>query len=64
MVIHIKDLVNALDMAHDISAALPLTSQVLEYMYSLKAEGKENIDHGGLVQFYEKISHIVVEKRK
>jgi 2-hydroxy-3-oxopropionate reductase len=64
MVVHIKDLVNALDMAHDISAALPLTSQVLEYMYSLKAEGKENIDHGGLVQFYEKISHIVVEKRK
>jgi 2-hydroxy-3-oxopropionate reductase len=64
MVIHIKDLVNALAMAHDISAALPLTSQVLEYMYSLKAEGKENIDHGGLVQFYEKISHIVVEKRK
>jgi 2-hydroxy-3-oxopropionate reductase len=63
MMVHIKDLRNALEMAHEISAALPLSSQILEYMYSLKAEGKENIDHGGLVQFYEKISHVVVQKK-
>jgi 2-hydroxy-3-oxopropionate reductase len=64
MMLHIKDLLNAIDMAHDLAAALPLTSQVLEFMYSLKAEGKENIDHGGLVQFYEKINHVIVEKKK
>ena len=29
----------------------------------LKAEGKENIDHGGLVQYYEKIFHVVVQKK-
>jgi len=63
MMVHIKDLRNALEMAHEISAALPLSSQILEYMYSLKAEGKENIDHGGLVQFYEKISHVIVQKK-
>ncbi len=64
MMVHIKDLRNALEMAHEISASLPLSSQVLEYMYSLKAEGKENIDHGGLVQYYEKISHVVVQKKR
>lgn len=64
MMVHIKDLMNAMDMGHEISAALPLTSQVLEFMYSLKAEGKENIDHGGIVQFYEKISHVIVEKKQ
>ena len=63
MMVHIKDLRNALEMAHEISAALPLSSQILEYMYSLKAEGKENIDHGVLVQFYEKISHVIVQKK-
>lgn len=63
MMVHIKDLQNAIDMAHEISAVLPLTSQVLEFMYSLKAEGKENIDHGGIVQFYEKISNVIVERK-
>jgi len=50
-------------MAHEISASLSISTQILDYMYSLKAEGKENIDHGGLVQYYEKISHVEVQKK-
>ncbi|TZE81470.1 2-hydroxy-3-oxopropionate reductase [Calorimonas adulescens] len=53
--LHIKDLKNALDEAHDIAAFLPITSMVMEMMQNLKADGKDEMDHAALVQFYEKI---------
>ena len=60
--LHIKDLNNALAAAHSVSSAAPLTSQVMEMMQSLKADGCEKEDHSALVQFYEKISDTVVER--
>ncbi len=60
--LHIKDLMNAMDSAHQLGAPLPLTGQVLEMMYALKVDGKEKDDHSGLVQFYEKIAGIEVKK--
>jgi 2-hydroxy-3-oxopropionate reductase len=60
--LHIKDLQNALDTAHEISSPIPLTSQVMEMMQAMKVDGKQTEDHGGLIQFYEKLAGIKVRK--
>jgi 2-hydroxy-3-oxopropionate reductase len=60
--LHIKDLQNALDTAHEISTPIPLTSQVMEIMQAMKADGKQTEDHGGLIQFYEKLAGVKVRK--
>lgn len=60
--LHIKDLLNALDTAHTVGVPLPLASQVLEFMQALKVDGKAKDDHGGLIQFYEKLAKVEVRK--
>lgn len=60
--LHIKDLNNALDTAGDIDAPVPLTKDVMKMMMQLKTDGKESIDHGGIIQYYEKISGVKVRK--
>ena len=60
--LHIKDLMNALDTAHEIGVPIPLTSQVMEIMQALKVDGKAKDDHGGLIQFYEKLAGVEVRK--
>ncbi len=60
--LHIKDLQNALDTAHDLGVPIPLTSQVMEIMQALKVDGKQKDDHGGIIQFYEKLAGIKVRK--
>ena len=61
--LHIKDLNNALNAGHAVNAALPLTSQVMEIMQALKADGNEKDDHSAIVKYYEKISNVSVEKK-
>jgi 2-hydroxy-3-oxopropionate reductase len=60
--LHIKDLANALETGHEIGVPLPLTSQVMEIMQALKVDGKAQDDHGGIIQFYEKLAGIEVRK--
>ena len=60
--LHIKDLQNALDTAHEKGVPIPLTSQVMEIMQALKVDGKQTNDHGGIIQFYEKLAGILVRK--
>lgn len=60
--LHIKDLLNALETAHTVGVPLPLASQVLEFMQALKVDGKAKDDHGGLIQFYEKLAKVEVRK--
>ncbi len=60
--LHIKDLQNALDTAHGIGTPVPLTSQVMEFMQAMKVDGKAGEDHGGLIQFYEKLAGVKVRK--
>jgi 2-hydroxy-3-oxopropionate reductase len=60
--LHIKDLQNALDTAHESGVPVPLTSQVMEFMQALKVDGKQADDHGGLIQFYEKLAGVKVRK--
>jgi 2-hydroxy-3-oxopropionate reductase len=54
--LHIKDLQNALDTAHAIGVPVPLTGTVMEVMQSLRVDGKQKDDHGGIIQFYEKLA--------
>ncbi len=60
--LHIKDLMNAMDTAHGVDVPVPLTSQILEIMQALKVDGKAGNDHGGIVQFYEKLAGIEVKE--
>lgn len=60
--LHIKDLMNALETGHEVGVPLPLTSQVMEIMQALKVDGKAGNDHGGIIQYYEKLAKIEVKK--
>ena len=64
MELHIKDLTNALNAAHELCVPIPLTAQVMEMMQALKVQGKEKEDHGGLIQFYEQLAGVEVRKNK
>lgn len=54
--LHIKDLNNALDTAHEVGAPLPLTAAIMEMMQTLRADGKGQDDHGSLANYYAKVS--------
>lgn len=60
--LHIKDLQNALDTAHELGVPVPLSSNVMETMQALKVDGHAGDDHGGIIQFYEKLAKIEVRK--
>ena len=61
--LHIKDLTNALETAHELDVPVPLSAQVLEYMHALRVDGHGGDDHGGLIQFYEKMAKLEVRKK-
>lgn len=58
--LHIKDMANALDTAHELGVPVPLSSVVMEIMQALKTDGKAANDHGGIIQFYEQLAKIQV----
>lgn len=60
--LHVKDLLNALDTAHELGVPVPLASQVFELMQALKVDGKGGDDHGGIIQLYEKLAQVTVRK--
>jgi len=60
--LHIKDLANVLDTSHELGVPLPLTASVMEIMQALKADGMADLDHGGLVRYYEKLAKIEVAR--
>ncbi len=62
ILLHIKDLANALDTAHELGVPVPLSSVVMELMQALRVDGKGGDDHGGIVQFYEKAAKVNVRK--
>lgn len=61
--LHIKDLMNALDTAHELGVPMPLSSMVMEIMQALKVDGKAKDDHGGIIQFYEKLAKVEVRQQ-
>lgn len=58
--LHIKDLNNALETGHGIGVPLPITASIMEMMQALKVDGHGDDDHGGLIQFYEKMAKTTV----
>ncbi len=58
--LHIKDMANALDTAHELGVPVPLSSAVMEVMQALKTDGKAGHDHGGIIQFYEQLAKVQV----
>ncbi len=61
--LHIKDLMNALDTAKELDAPAILSEKVMEIMQALKADGKAKDDHGGIVQYYEKLGKVQIRKK-
>jgi 2-hydroxy-3-oxopropionate reductase len=60
--INLKDITNVMDTAHTIGVPLPLTGQLLEIMHALKVDGHSGDDHGGIIQFYEKLAGVEVKE--
>jgi 2-hydroxy-3-oxopropionate reductase len=60
--INLKDITNVMETAHEIGVPLPLSSQLLEIFHALKVDGKASHDHGGIVQYYEKLANVEVKK--
>ena len=58
--LHIKDLANVMETAHEVGVPLPLTSGVMEILQALKVDGLGNADHGAIVRYYEKLSLVEV----
>ncbi|PKP58921.1 2-hydroxy-3-oxopropionate reductase [Candidatus Atribacteria bacterium HGW-Atribacteria-1] len=62
MKLHLKDLTNVFETSRSLHIAMPLTAQVMEMMQVLIADGNEEIDHGGLALFYEKMNGISLKQ--
>ncbi len=60
--LHIKDLQNALDTAHEIGAPVQLTASVMEIMQAMRAEGEDHLDHSGLIKYYERLAKVEVKR--
>ena len=60
--LHIKDLQNALDTAHNLNVPAPLTANVMETMQALKVAGHAKSDHSAIVRFYETLANVEVRK--
>jgi 2-hydroxy-3-oxopropionate reductase len=62
MKLHVKDLTNVLETSRELHTAMPLTAQVMEMMQVLIAEGHEDVDHGGLALYYEKLNDLSLKR--
>ena len=60
--LHIKDLHNVLDTGQELGAALPFTTQAMEIMQNLHADGYGQMDHSVIVKYYEKLTGVSVSE--
>ncbi len=60
--LHAKDLQNALDTAHAVGSPVPLTAVAMEILQALKVDGKGKNDHGGIIEFYERLAGVRVRR--
>ena len=64
MKLHVKDLTNVLETSRELHTAMPLTAQVMQMMQVLMAEGHDDVDHGGLALYYEKLNDLSLKRTK
>ncbi len=60
--LHIKDLTNALDTAHQLNVPVPLTANVMETMQALKIDDMGQLDHSAIARFYEKLAKVEIKR--
>lgn len=58
-----KDIKNVLATAHAIDVPAPMSSQLFEIMQALKVSGHMNDDHCGIVQYFEQLADVKVERK-
>lgn len=58
--LHLKDLLNVMQTAHELSVPLPFSGMPTEVMSTLKAIGKGKLDHSGVVQYFERLTQVEV----
>ncbi len=63
IVLHTKDLTNALNAAHAINSPAPFTAQAMEILQFLNAHDCGADDHDAIVKYYEAISGTSVVKK-
>ncbi len=57
-----KDIKNVMSSARDLDVPMQFTSQLFEIMQNLKVTGHFEEDHGGIVQYFEKLANIEVKR--
>ena len=57
-----KDIKNVVNTAHAIDVPIPYTAQLYEIMQTLKIHGHMEDEHGGIVQYFEKLADVEVKK--
>lgn len=57
-----KDIKNVVNTAHAIDVPIPYTAQLYEILQTLKIHGHMGDDHGGIVQYFEKLADVEVKK--
>jgi len=60
--LHIKDLTNALDTAHQVGSPLPFTALAMEVMQNLRSHGFGQNDHSAVAKYYEKLTGEEIRK--
>lgn len=61
--VNLKDMKNVMATAHSLDVPMPLSAQLLEIMQALKVAGHLEDDHGGIVQYFEKLAGVEVTKK-
>lgn len=59
-----KDIKNVVNTAHSIDVPIPYTAQLYEILQTLKIHGHMNDDHGGIVQYFEKLADVSKKDRR
>lgn len=57
-----KDIKNVVNTAHAIDVPIPYTAQLYEILQTLNIHGHMEDDHGGIVQYFEKLADVEVKK--
>jgi len=60
--LHIKDLQNALDTAHELNVSVPLSAGAMEILQALKMDGEGASDHSAIARYYEKLAKVEIRK--
>lgn len=58
-----KDIKNVVNTAHSMDVPIPYTAQLFEILQTLKIHGHMEDDHGGIVQYFEKLAGVEVREK-